>query len=80
MAVRSISIASDGSLVVAANSSGTCYVWKLQRGAKTTAHFEPLHKLHAHNGQGPARVDHSTSFHVIPRHSTSSIALENLVS
>ena len=32
-AVRSVSIAGDGSLVVAANSSGTCYVWKLQRGA-----------------------------------------------
>lgn len=48
-AVRSVSIATDGSLVVAANSSGTCYVWKLQRGAKTTAHFEPLHKLQAHN-------------------------------
>lgn len=48
-AVRSVSIAGDGSLVVAANSSGTCYVWKLQRGAKTTAHFEPLHKLQAHN-------------------------------
>ena len=48
-AVRSVSIAGDGSLVVAANSSGTCYVWKLQRGAKSTAHFEPLHRLQAHN-------------------------------
>jgi len=27
VAVRSVSIAGDGSLVVAANSSGTCYVW-----------------------------------------------------
>jgi hypothetical protein len=25
--VRSVTIAGDGSLVVAANSSGTCYVW-----------------------------------------------------
>ena len=49
VAIRSVTIAGDGSLVVAANSNGTCYVWKLQRGAKTTTHFEPLHKLQAHN-------------------------------
>ena len=47
-AVRSVSVASDGSLVVAGNSTGTCYVWRLQKDAKTTAHFEPLHKLRAH--------------------------------
>jgi len=48
-AVRSLSIAQDGSLVVAANNSGTCYVWRLQRGVQTTAHFEPLHRLQAHS-------------------------------
>ena len=48
VAVRSVSVASDGSLVVAGNSTGTCYVWRLQKDAKTTAHFEPLHKLRAH--------------------------------
>mmetsp|Transcript_9653 Transcript_9653/g.40418 ORF Transcript_9653/g.40418 Transcript_9653/m.40418 type:complete len:311 (-) Transcript_9653:111-1043(-) len=49
VAIRSVAIANDGSLVVAANSAGVCYVWKLQRGAKTTAHFEPLRKLQAHD-------------------------------
>ena len=48
VAVRSVSVAPDGSLVVAGNSTGTCYVWRLQKDAKTTAHFEPLHKLRAH--------------------------------
>lgn len=49
-AVQSLTVANDGSLVVAGNSKGTCYVWKLQPGSKTTAHFEPLHKLNAHPG------------------------------
>lgn len=49
-AVRSLTVASDGSLVVAANNKGVCYVWRLQRGMQTTAHFEPLHKLQAHDG------------------------------
>ena len=48
-AVRSLTMASDGSLVVAANNKGACYVWRLQRGMQTTAHFEPLHKLQAHD-------------------------------
>lgn len=47
-AVRSLSVAADGTLVVAANSRGVCYCWRLQRGLQTTAHFEPLHKLVAH--------------------------------
>lgn len=49
-AVRSLSCAQDGSMVVAANNSGTCYVWRLQRGANATTHFEPVHKLNAHSG------------------------------
>ncbi|KAI3952052.1 hypothetical protein MKW92_019762 [Papaver armeniacum] len=32
MAVRSLTVMWDGSLVVAANNNGTCYVWRLQRG------------------------------------------------
>mmetsp|Transcript_32623 Transcript_32623/g.45270 ORF Transcript_32623/g.45270 Transcript_32623/m.45270 type:complete len:316 (+) Transcript_32623:173-1120(+) len=48
-AVRSLSASADGSLVVAANNNGTCYVWRLQRGARLTTHFEPFHKLQAHN-------------------------------
>ena len=62
-AVRSLAVASDGSLAVAANSRGVCYVWRLTPGAgagggpspngvQTTTtnstHFEPLHKLVAH--------------------------------
>lgn len=46
--VRSLTVAPDGSLVIAANNSGTCYVWKSLQGANMTTHFEPLHKLKAH--------------------------------
>ena len=35
--------------VVAANNAGTCYVWRMMRGANVTTHFEPLHKLKAHS-------------------------------
>jgi len=46
--VRSLSVAGDGSMVVAANQAGTAYVWRMLRGASVTTHFEPLHKLRAH--------------------------------
>ncbi|CAI0377237.1 unnamed protein product [Linum tenue] len=49
-AVRSLTVMWDGSLVVAANNHGTCYVWRLLRGTQTMTNFEPLHKLQAHNG------------------------------
>ena len=49
-AIRSITVAGDSSLVVAANHVGTCYVWRMQRGAGLTTHFEPHHKLKAHPG------------------------------
>nr|XP_034918553.1 target of rapamycin complex subunit LST8 isoform X1 [Populus alba] len=48
-AVRSLTVMWDGSLVVAANNHGTCYVWRLLRGNQTMTNFEPLHKLQAHN-------------------------------
>lgn len=48
--MRSLTVAMDGSLVVAANNSGTCYVWRAMRGSYLTTHFEPLHKLRAHQG------------------------------
>lgn len=48
-AVRSLTVMWDGSLVVAANNNGTCYVWRLLRGNQMMTHFEPLHKLQAHN-------------------------------
>jgi len=47
---RSLSVALDGSMVVAANNAGTAYVWRMLRGASVTTHFEPLHKLRAHQG------------------------------
>lgn len=43
-------MALDGSMVVAANNAGTAYVWRMLRGASVTTHFEPLHKLRAHQG------------------------------
>ena len=43
-------MALDGSMVVAANNAGTAYVWRMLRGASLTTHFEPLHKLRAHQG------------------------------
>ena len=49
--MRSLTVAMDGSLVVAANNSGTCYVWRAMRGSYLTTHFEPLHKLRAHQGE-----------------------------
>lgn len=35
-AVRSLTVMWDGSLVVAANNHGTCYVWRLLRGNQVT--------------------------------------------
>jgi G protein beta subunit-like protein len=49
-AVRSLTVMWDGTMVVAANNRGTCYVWRLLRGKQTMTEFEPLHKLQAHNG------------------------------
>ncbi|PNW70296.1 hypothetical protein CHLRE_17g713900v5 [Chlamydomonas reinhardtii] len=48
-AVRSLTVALDGTMIVAANNNGTCYVWRMMRGASLTTHFEPLHKLKAHS-------------------------------
>jgi G protein beta subunit-like protein len=48
-AVRSLTVALDGSMLVAANNHGTCYVWRMMRGTGLTTHFEPLHKLRAHS-------------------------------
>lgn len=35
-AVRSLTVMWDGSMVVAANNHGTCYVWRLMRGTQVT--------------------------------------------
>jgi len=45
-AIRSITIAGDGSKVVAANNSGKCFVWKL--ATQDTSRFDPLQKIEAH--------------------------------
>ena len=31
-AVRSLTVALDGTMIVAANNHGTCYVWRMMRG------------------------------------------------
>ncbi|XP_075508816.1 target of rapamycin complex subunit LST8-like isoform X2 [Primulina tabacum] len=49
-AVGSLTVMWDGSLIVAANKRGTCYVWRLLQGTQTMSIFEPLHKLLAHDG------------------------------
>ena len=54
-AMRSLTVALNGSLVVAANNAGTCYVWRMLRGASLATHFEPLHKLRAHAGTAQQR-------------------------
>ncbi|XP_074561097.1 uncharacterized protein LOC141817321 [Curcuma longa] len=46
-ALRSLTVMWDGSMVVAANNHGTCYVWRLLKGTQTMTYFEPLHKLQA---------------------------------
>jgi len=46
VAVRSVSVASDGSLAIAANNKGNCFIWKL--GEEDTSIFEPLQRLEAH--------------------------------
>lgn len=45
-AVRSLTVMWDGSLVVAANNHGTCYVWRLLRGNQVVAlviHFSDVY-------------------------------------
>lgn len=51
-AIRSLSVMWDGSLVVAANNKGTCFVWRLVNRANSQGiggNLEPLHKLQAHD-------------------------------
>jgi len=42
--IRSVAVASDASLVIAANNRGTCFAWKLGKGT-----FEALQKIDAHS-------------------------------
>lgn len=42
-AVRSLTVMWDGSLVVAANNNGTCYVWRLLRGTQVDCAFGDIY-------------------------------------
>lgn len=44
--VRSVSVAADGSLLVAANNKGNVYVWRMENG-KDTQDLRPLTKIEA---------------------------------
>lgn len=61
-AVRSLTVALDGSMIVAANNHGTCYVWRMMRGTSLTTHFEPLHKLRAHQASDISCLNTLTHF------------------
>mmetsp|Transcript_16996 Transcript_16996/g.43934 ORF Transcript_16996/g.43934 Transcript_16996/m.43934 type:complete len:337 (+) Transcript_16996:192-1202(+) len=49
VAIRSVTVAADASLVAAANNNGTCFVWRLGKAHDLTTHFEPHHMLAAHS-------------------------------
>ncbi|KAL1683583.1 WD40-repeat-containing domain protein [Schizophyllum commune] len=46
--IRSVTLASDGSLLVAGNNKGRCYVWKVNDDQRL-ARFQPVTKFVAHN-------------------------------
>lgn len=47
--VRCVSMAADGSLLVAANNKGNYYVWKTKTHGNDATDFEALTKINAHN-------------------------------
>ncbi|CAN8314712.1 unnamed protein product [Cochlearia groenlandica] len=47
--IRSLSVKWDGTMMVAANNRGTCYIWRLTCGLQNITEFEPFHKLQAHD-------------------------------
>ncbi|KAI9470051.1 MAG: WD40-repeat-containing domain protein [Benjaminiella poitrasii] len=46
--MRSVTVASDGSMLIAVNNKGNCYVWKLPTGTDSNE-VEPIHQFQAHN-------------------------------
>jgi target of rapamycin complex subunit LST8 len=48
-AVRSLTVALDGSMIVAANNHGTCYVWRMMRGGRRSTAVGTADTVHAHN-------------------------------
>ncbi|CAA7044849.1 unnamed protein product [Microthlaspi erraticum] len=49
VAVRSLTVMLDGTMLVAANDRGICYAWSIMPGDQMTSVYEPLHKLEAHD-------------------------------
>ncbi|KAI9010933.1 WD40-repeat-containing domain protein [Phycomyces nitens] len=47
--MRSVSVASDGTMLVAVNNKGNCYVWKMSDKPSEPWDPEPLHKWSAHS-------------------------------
>ncbi|CAH8360673.1 unnamed protein product [Eruca vesicaria subsp. sativa] len=48
-AIQSLSVMGDGTMLVAANDRGTCFIWNILRGNQVMTEFEPIHRLQAHN-------------------------------
>ncbi|KAF1799452.1 WD40-repeat-containing domain protein [Mucor lusitanicus] len=46
--MRSVTVASDGSMLIAVNNKGNCYVWKLSNGPDSNE-VEPIHQFQAHS-------------------------------
>ncbi|CAH2061555.1 unnamed protein product [Thlaspi arvense] len=49
IAIRWLSVSLDGTMLVAANDRGICYIWGMSPGKEMTSEFEPLCKLQAHD-------------------------------
>ncbi|KAL5486114.1 LST8 [Sanghuangporus weigelae] len=47
--IRSVTIASDGSCLVAGNNKGKCYVWKINEESSDLPRFQAITKFQAHN-------------------------------
>ncbi|KAJ7093241.1 WD40 repeat-like protein [Mycena epipterygia] len=47
--IRSVSLAADGSFLVAGNNKGKCYVWKVNDESSGLPRFQAVTKFHAHN-------------------------------
>ncbi|KAL1933441.1 hypothetical protein VTP01DRAFT_7531 [Rhizomucor pusillus] len=47
--MRSVTVASDGSMLVAANNKGMCYVWRMSSTCSDDADIVPVKKFQAHN-------------------------------
>ncbi|EPZ35592.1 WD repeat-containing protein wat1 [Rozella allomycis CSF55] len=48
VSVNCVSVASDGSFLVAANNHGYCFVWKMSNGQDSTD-LQPITRIHAHD-------------------------------